>query len=56
VVNDKRSEDWAQLARAALAASREKLRAAARRAGEAQRDLDKAADYVESMVLKGAER
>jgi hypothetical protein len=50
MTNDKRSGDWAQLARAVLAASKETLRAAARRASDAQRDLDKAADYVESIL------
>ena len=50
MINDKRSGDWAQLARAALAASKETLRAAARRGGEARHELDKAADYVESIL------
>jgi hypothetical protein len=50
VVNDKRADDWAQLARAALAASKETLRAAARRAGEMQGELDQTADYVEAIL------
>jgi hypothetical protein len=45
-----RPGEWAQLAKAALTASKETLRAAARRGGRMERELYEAADYVEAVI------
>jgi hypothetical protein len=49
-IDKPRTGEWAQLAKAALTASRETLRAAARRGGRMERELDQAADYVEAVI------